>query len=388
VRLILEPTNTVYCRTLDLHDKDTFAEQIMTQPGSAMVSRAVALEDTHLLVIQRRHVEAIINKGKSMTRQRWHVTKQQLEKCRRIFSWDPAVRNVLDLKMAMESTVNCEFFQNLSSFVHMELCAAATFKTVGPGECVFRHLPRPVSYFVIVLRGRLTWSYSDDRQGVKSVDVVDCGYVWGMGSAVNTSDHDVEAIIVLREHWEKCISSGDVSDGVQAAQFSTQHSREGRASFFLTEVEESDFAQTAAAAVHGEWHKSASKAGANWAGLNSGKLSKNNEGSNVLSRFSSGAHSVAESQLSRSQGGHNAEGHLAHFPAKDTHTGEDGSAKWMGVSFGDMSRDEQLAVQKEKHVTCAVTGVRFPAALQHSLHRRQVQVSVCMCVCSFVCSVT
>jgi hypothetical protein len=37
VRLILEPTNTTYCRTVDLTDKDTFAEQVITKPGTQMV---------------------------------------------------------------------------------------------------------------------------------------------------------------------------------------------------------------------------------------------------------------------------------------------------------------------------------------------------------------
>ena len=37
VRLILEPTNTVYCRTIDISDKDTFAEQSVTNPGTRMV---------------------------------------------------------------------------------------------------------------------------------------------------------------------------------------------------------------------------------------------------------------------------------------------------------------------------------------------------------------
>ena len=37
VRLILEPTNTVYCRTVDLSDKDTFAEQVITKPRTPMV---------------------------------------------------------------------------------------------------------------------------------------------------------------------------------------------------------------------------------------------------------------------------------------------------------------------------------------------------------------
>jgi hypothetical protein len=69
VRLILEPTNTMYCRTVDLSDKDTFAEQVITKPGTPMQSQAVALEDSHLMVIKRSAVEAIINKGKK-TRQR------------------------------------------------------------------------------------------------------------------------------------------------------------------------------------------------------------------------------------------------------------------------------------------------------------------------------
>jgi len=68
VRLILEPTNTTYCRTVDLTDKDTFAEQVITKPGTQMQSQAVALEDTHLMVVKRSAVEAVINRGKK-TRQ-------------------------------------------------------------------------------------------------------------------------------------------------------------------------------------------------------------------------------------------------------------------------------------------------------------------------------
>ena len=91
----------------------------------------MALQDTHLIVLQRKSIEAVINNGKKMVdRQRWHITKSQLEKCRRIFTYDPAVRNILDLKMVMESTVNCEFFQNISPFLHIELCKRATFQTV------------------------------------------------------------------------------------------------------------------------------------------------------------------------------------------------------------------------------------------------------------------
>ena len=47
----------------------------------------------------------------------------------------------------------------------------------------------------------------------------------------------------------------------------------------------------------------------------------------------------------------------------------------MGVAFADMSREEQLAVQREKHLTCAITAVRFPASQRMTLQRRQVMVS-------------
>ena len=143
-------------------------------------------------------------------RQRWHITKSQLEKCRRIFTYDPAVRNILDLKMVMESTVNCEFFQNISPFLHIELCKRATFQTVlililnivshdcdmtvrhfaicdrirvngwlkffflsfclcvfqlEPGKHLFKNLPRPPAFFVLVLRGTLNWHYYDELVG-------------------------------------------------------------------------------------------------------------------------------------------------------------------------------------------------------------------------------
>jgi hypothetical protein len=130
-------------------------------------SQAVALEDTHLMVVKRSAVEAVINRGKKLDRARWHLTKRQVDKCRRIFGWDPAVRNVLDTRQAMESTINCEFFQNISPFLHMELCAKATFRVVEPGKPFFEQLAAPPAFFVLVLRGRLTWTYHDQRAGEK-----------------------------------------------------------------------------------------------------------------------------------------------------------------------------------------------------------------------------
>ena len=130
-------------------------------------SQAVALEDSHLMVIKRSAVEAIINKGKKLDSARWHLTKRQVDKCRRIFGWDPAVRNVLDIRQAMDSTVNCDFFQNMSPFLHMELCAKATFHTVEPGKHMFEQMAAPPIFFVLVVRGQLTWTYHDPRAGEK-----------------------------------------------------------------------------------------------------------------------------------------------------------------------------------------------------------------------------
>lgn len=117
------------------------------------------------MVIKRKSIETIINKGRKLDRTRWHITKRQLDKCRRIFSWDPSVRNVLDVKMAMESTVNCDFFQNMSPFLHMELCKHATIQRVEPGKEFFKDLLRPIAFFALVLRGRVAWRYYDNRRG-------------------------------------------------------------------------------------------------------------------------------------------------------------------------------------------------------------------------------
>ena len=213
------------------------------------MSQAVALEDTHLMVIKRKSVEAIINKGKKLDRTRWHITKRQLDKCRRIFNWDPSVRNILDLKMVMESTVNCEFFQNMPLFMHLELCKHAKIQRVEPGQEFFKDLQHPVAFFALVLRGRVSWSYYDNRRGYlvrffwhtrvsalgvvvlyflmhafqllshhdlsflgQDVELSDSGYLFGVGTARNKSDETLEVVVILRQHWDKA-SRPDEDDG-------------------------------------------------------------------------------------------------------------------------------------------------------------------------------
>ena len=71
-----------------------------------------------------------------------------------------------------------------------------------------------------------------------------------------------------------------------------------------------------------------------------------------------------QAQEALSQEGHN-----------DDAKSSDDRQEWMGVAFADMSREQQLAVQREKHLTCTITAVRFPASQRMTLQRRQVMVS-------------
>ena len=63
VRAMLEPSSTFYCRTLDLTDKHTIAENAITRPGSVINIQALALEDTHLIVLKRQAIESVLNKN-------------------------------------------------------------------------------------------------------------------------------------------------------------------------------------------------------------------------------------------------------------------------------------------------------------------------------------
>ena len=392
VRMILEPTNTVYCRTIDLSDKDTFAQQAITEPGSRISSQAVALEDTHLMVIKRRSVEAVINRGRPLSHTRWHITKRQLTACRRIFGWDVAVRNVLDLKQAMESTVNCRFFQNLSTFLHMDLCSKTTYRSVPPGSCCFEDAlagaGRPIAYFVIVIRGSLRWSYYDDRLGEQVTEVSAGQYLLAVGTAVNNTSDDVEVLILLRQHWEHCTSNHCGSDAGSELK-TVQHSKAPSTSFFLTEVDASTYSHHPVFGTEASDRSDVGPGGGLLSPLAAAVSRFKTKPANKQPRsrsLSFAAESpAAESPLEadsrrstfvpRSKTG-SVVGAIdigLHAPvAEDKGEHVDVGGR-VAVSFDEMSKEQQLAVQREKHLTCAVTGSRFPAAQQRTLMRRQVQ---------------
>jgi hypothetical protein len=167
VRALQEPLNNVYCRTVDLVDKDTFGEQAITRPGSKMESQVIATEDTHLIVVKRQAVDQVLDKGRSNP-DRWKIKKPQLVKCRKVFSADPRERTEVDIKIAVACTHSIYFFQNISSRIHHELCSIAQYRRFEKHQTLFdrplsdfKGSPKSSWSFYIILSGQLHWEYFD-----------------------------------------------------------------------------------------------------------------------------------------------------------------------------------------------------------------------------------
>ena len=389
VRVILEPTCAVYCRTVDLSDKDTFAEQAITDPGTKICSRAVALEDTHLMVVKRKAVETVINRGRAMDRSRWHITKRQVDCCRRVLRWRPSERNILDLKLLMQNTINCDFFQNVPSLARLEMCSKATFKSVAPGKCLFTDMQgTPPIFFATVLRGSLTWSYCDPRLGDKVVQINGSGYLFSVGTATNTSDQDAELMVITKALWDNCVSAEVVSFQDTKA-LGNEPKEESGGSFFLTELdEEPSLISHEISATRASLTTGTATGGSLWAkarGVRGAVRLRNHEEISSTPALAF-PHSATRSSATRSSPSHsrsqnaispsNVVAHgtcVAHSNAAVSDQNAEAAMQRVEIPWAEMGKDEQLKLQKEKHMTCAVTGLRFPKSQQHTLQRRQVR---------------
>ena len=208
VRLLLEPLNDMYCRTVDLTDKDAFGEQAITRPGSKMQSQAIATEDSHLIVIKRQAVDQVLDKGKSNA-ERWRMKKPQLIKCRKLFCLEPRERTEFDLRTAVQCTNSIYFFQNLPQQVHYDLCSVARYMRFEKQQTLFDHpgldpksSEKATWSFYLVLSGRIRWEYSDRLRNPVHEDISEGGHALSIGKC-HSLESPCEVLVVQLNDWER-----------------------------------------------------------------------------------------------------------------------------------------------------------------------------------------
>ena len=115
----------------------------------------------------------------------------------------------------------------------------ATFKTVPSGEHFFANLPADsFAFYALILCGKLTWTYKDPRLGEVVQEIGDSEYLLAVGTAKNTCNREVHAIIIPKELWDRSVSSDDVSN--DGHERTVHYSKESNSTaFFLTELDES-----------------------------------------------------------------------------------------------------------------------------------------------------
>ena len=163
-------------------------------------------------------------------------------------------------------------------------------------------------------------------------------------------------------------------------QQAVQHSKEPpRTSFFLTELDETVFDETVF--VQPPARDRSDSTSADVGSLQRGKgQGGDKESFGRVSSAASQSFGRVASAASQSFGrvaSAASEGNFSRtqsaLPGEDLFDTEAlKDSRGRGVPFMKMSKEEQLAAQSERHVTCAVTGIRFPAVLQQSIQRRQV----------------
>jgi CRP-like cAMP-binding protein len=95
VRVMLEPTNTSYCRAVDLTGGDTFALQALTRPLTPMMAQPLALTDVHLIALPRVAFTSVLGPDSG----RWRVSRGSMEKAKRILLWSPKDRMEADVQV-------------------------------------------------------------------------------------------------------------------------------------------------------------------------------------------------------------------------------------------------------------------------------------------------
>eukprot|EP00960_Hanusia_phi_P038906 753656-Hanusia_phi.AAC.7 len=306
VRAMLEPSNTFYCRTVDLTDKDTIAENAITKPGSMIKIQALALEDTNLIVLKRQSIENVLNKSATHKELRWTLKRTQLERCRKIFSTAPVKRSILDLKAAACACVNLDFFQNVPFHLQIELCRNAVYKSyeVQEGNILKKkETSTSDDSFYVIISGKVKWVYHNGNSEITTI-LSQGEYFFTVGDATSIGNQKLELIMISQGDWENCVHGSPSSENSPRPQLSMERMG-GNKTTFLTQVEFEDEAASQYQSVGTGQEKFKSK-------------------TDVIER----------------------------------------------EKF-DISAN--IARQKERHITCSITGVKFPVSQKCVLRRRQIQ---------------